>query len=205
MPGKKPLPAAKPELRRLAARLVPATRPGDYAQALMDLGAAICTPLKPKCALCPWRGSCRARIAGISASLPARAAKKPKPRRHGVAFWTVRPDGAVLLRRRPERGLLGGMVEVPSTSWRSRPWGEKEAVRSAPCRARWRRLPGAVRHGFTHFDLDLTVMAAVVKGRAKPGGPKINGRWVLPGRIKDQALPSLMKKVIAHARNGGNG
>jgi len=202
---KTPLPAAKPELRRLAARLVPASRPGDYAQALMDLGAAICTPVKPKCALCPWRGSCRARLAGIAASLPVRAAKKPKPRRHGVAFWTVRPDGAVWLRRRPERGLLGGMMEVPSTSWRSRPWGEKEAVRSAPCRARWMLLPGAVRHGFTHFDLELSILAAVVKGRAKPGGPKINGLWVLPGRIKDQALPSLMKKVIAHARNGGSG
>jgi A/G-specific adenine glycosylase len=195
---KTPLPAAKPELRRLAANLVPASRPGDYAQALMDLGAAICTPVKPKCALCPWRGSCRARIAGIAASLPARAAKKPKPRRFGVAFWAVRPDGAILLRRRPEKGLLGGMMEVPSTSWRSRPWAEKEAVKSAPCRARWMRLPGAVRHGFTHFDLELSILAAVVKGRAKP-----DGLWVSPGRIKDQALPSLMKKVIAHARNSG--
>jgi A/G-specific adenine glycosylase len=206
---KTPLPAAKPELRRLAARLVPASRPGDYAQALMDLGAILCTPVKPKCALCPWRDSCRARIAGIAESLPARAAKKPKPRRHGVAFWAVRSDGAVLLRRRPEKGLLGGMIEVPSTSWRSRPWGEKEAARSAPCRARWRPLPGVVRHSFTHFDLDLTVMAGAVDRRAKPGGPKTGGPktgglWVLPGRIKDQALPSLMKKVIAHARNGGS-
>ncbi len=195
---KTPLPAAKPELRRLAANLIPASRPGDYAQALMDLGAAICTPLKPKCAFCPWRESCRARRKGIAESLPARMPKKPKPRRFGVAFWAVRPDGAVLLRRRPEKGLLGGMMEVPSTPWRSHPWGEQEAAKSAPCRARWMLLPGAVRHGFTHFDLDLTVMAGAVKARAKLGG-----KWVLPGRIKDQALPSLMKKVIAHARNNG--
>ena len=200
---KTPLPAAKPELRRLAARLVPESRPGDYAQALMDLGAAVCSPVKPKCALCPWRKFCRARSAGIAESLPARAAKKPKPQRHGVAFWAVRPDGAVLLRRRPERGLLGGMMEVPSTSWRARPWREKEAVEAAPCRARWRRLPGIVRHSFTHFDLDLTVMAGAVDRRAKLGGPKTGGLWVPPGRIKDQALPSLMKKVIAHARSGG--
>jgi A/G-specific adenine glycosylase len=192
------LPKAKPELRRLAATLVPAARPGDYAQALMDLGAMICTPLKPKCALCPWRDSCRARALGIAETLPARMAKKPKPQRHGVAFWLVREDGAVLLRRRAESGLLGGMMEVPSTSWRLRPWGEKEAVKSAPGSARWMRLPGSVRHSFTHFDLELSILAAAVKGGVKTGGI-----WVRPEGIKDQALPSLMKKVIAHARASG--
>jgi A/G-specific adenine glycosylase len=195
---KAPLPKAKPELRRLAATLVPAARPGDYAQALMDLGAMICTPLKPKCALCPWRDSCRARGLGIAETLPARMAKKPKPQRHGVAFWLVREDGAVLLRRRPENGLLGGMMEVPSTSWRLRPWDKKEAVKSAPGSARWMPLPGSVRHSFTHFDLELSVLAGEAKGRVSTGGI-----WVKPTGIKDQALPSLMKKVIAHARASG--
>src|SRR5229473_1724527 len=119
-----PLPEAKAALRRLAATLTPAERAGDYAQAVMDLGAAICTPRKPKCILCPWRQACRARAEGIAESLPARRAKAEKPLRRGVAFWAVRPDGAVLLRRRPERGLLGGMMEVPSTPWRQASWSQ---------------------------------------------------------------------------------
>src|SRR5579875_1285161 len=117
-----PLPAAKPRLRALAAALVPPARPGDFVQALMDLGAMICTPKRPRCVLCPWRTSCTAAAAGIAAALPARAAKPERPLRYGVAFWITRPDGAVLLRRRPERGLLGGMIEIPSTPWRERPW-----------------------------------------------------------------------------------
>jgi len=187
------LPEAKPRLRDLAAALVPAARSGDYAQAAMDLGATVCTPVKPKCGLCPWRAACRAHALGIAEILPRRAPKKAKPQRHGVAFWAVNAKGAVLLRRRPEKGLLGGMMEVPSTAWRATPWSEAEAKRAAPFRARWRRVPGAVRHGFTHFDLELEILAARVNGRRAPG------LWVAPGRIKDQALPSLMKKVIAAA------
>ena len=121
------MPAAKPRLRALTEALVPAERSGDFAQALMDLGATLCTPRKPRCVLCPWRDGCAARAAGIAESLPARAEKPERPQRYGVVFWLTRPDGAVLLRRRPEKGLLGGMIEVPTTPWRDEPWGEAEA------------------------------------------------------------------------------
>jgi A/G-specific adenine glycosylase len=194
---KTPLPAAKPRLRELAARLVPAQRPGDYAQALMDLGATICTPRKPKCVLCPWREPCAARKLGIQELLPARAAKKEKPRRYGIAFWLTDKTGAIWLRRRPERGLLGGMMEVPSTAWRAKPWGAAESLKAAPLKARWRRLPGSVRHSFTHFDLELVILAATSRAKAKLGGI-----WVTPKNLKDQALPNLMKKVIAWAQGG---
>ena len=199
-----PLPAAKPTLVDLAGSLAPkraAGRPGDFAQALMDLGATVCTPKKPACALCPWRESCVAHKAGIAADLPRRLPKGEKPLRRGVAFWAVRQDGAVLLRRRPEKGLLGGMIEMPSTEWRTAAWSEAAAKRAAPFDAEWRTLPGLVRHGFTHFDLELTVMAAAVNG-AQP-----DGIWSAPERLGDHALPTLMKKVAVHAMKatlGGN-
>jgi A/G-specific adenine glycosylase len=189
-----PLPEAKPELRRLAATLTPDARAGDYAQAVMDLGATLCTPKKPKCVLCPWRDSCSARAAGIAEDLPARRAAGEKPVRRGVAFWAMRADGAVLLRRRPEKGLLGGMMEVPSTEWRADAWNIADAKAAAPVRARWRVLPGAVRHTFTHFHLEITVMTGAVAAQITDGGV-----WVAPGGLKDHALPSVMKKIIAHA------
>src|SRR5579864_5767704 len=150
-----PLPAAKPRLRSLAAALVPRRRAGDFAQALMDLGAVICTSRRPRCVLCPWRQDCAAAASGIAESLPARAEKPERPLRYGILFWLARGDGAVLLRRRPERGLLGGMIELPSTEWRAAPWGAAEAIAAAPVTAAWTALPGAVRHGFTHFRLEL--------------------------------------------------
>jgi A/G-specific adenine glycosylase len=192
-----PLPGAKPALRRLAATLTPASRAGDYAQAVMDLGATICTPQKPKCILCPWREACRARALGIAPSLPARARKGPKPLKRGVAFWALRADGAVLLRRRPENGLLGGMMEVPSTPWRATPWTVEEARRAAPVAAKWRLAPGLVRHGFTHFDLELTVLAGEVRSES----PQAEGKWVALDNLDSQALPTLMKKIVAHARD----
>jgi A/G-specific adenine glycosylase len=191
-----PLPAAKSRLRADAAALVPADRPGDFAQALMDLGATVCTPRKPRCGLCPWQEACRANARGLAGALPRRVAKPSKPKRHGVAFWTINESGAVLLRRRPENGILGGMVEVPSTDWRARPWKDNEAKKAAPLKAQWRRLAGTVEHGFTHFDLELAIFAAVAKTSAAR-----DGFWVLPVRLKDHALPSLMKKVIARAQS----
>jgi A/G-specific adenine glycosylase len=195
-----PLPDAKPELHRLAAALTPPARAGDYAQALMDLGATICTKHKPKCVLCPWRDPCLARRQGIADALPARRPKAVRPLRRGMAFWAVRGDGAVLLRRRPESGLLGGMMEVPSTDWRLEPWTLADARDAAPVAARWRALPGVVRHGFTHFELEITILAGTVR---RDGG---DGVWVALDRLGEHALPTLMKKVVEHAmRNGGAG
>jgi len=193
-----PLPESKPALRRLAATLTPVERAGDYAQAAMDLGATICTPAKPKCILCPWRAACRGRALGIAEQLPARRAKAERPVRRGVAFWVVRPDGAVLLRRRPEKGLLGGMMEVPSTEWRETPWDAAEARAAAPVAAKWRALTGVVRHTFTHFHLELAVLA----GEVRVGFSKGGGQWVHPDDLSQHALPTVMKKVVAHARFG---
>jgi A/G-specific adenine glycosylase len=189
-----PLPAVKPRLKALAAGLTPAERPGDYAQAAMDLGATICTPAKPACVLCPWMSDCAARRLGIAESLPAKLAKPPRPLRHGMAFWTLRKDGAVLLRRRPDRGLLGGMMEIPSTDWRGQPWDLAEALTAAPAQSRWHPLPGIVTHGFTHFQLQLTVLVGRVE---RPELAK--GLWCSLDGLGDQALPTLMRKVVRHA------
>ena len=185
-----PLPAAKPRLRALAASLVPERRAGDFAQALMDLGATICTPRRPRCVLCPWRACCAAAASGQAEFLPARNEKAERPLRYGTAFWLTRPDGAVLLRRRPPEGLLGGMTEIPSTPWRGEPWTFEEAVHRAPAAAEWKRLPGVVRHGFTHFVLELVILA---------GRGVADGIWSRVDRLGEHALPTLMKKVARHA------
>jgi A/G-specific adenine glycosylase len=189
-----PLPGAKPRLRALAEAVVPPYRAGDFAQAVMDLGATICTPRRPRCVLCPWREDCAAARAGLAESLPVRAAKPERPLRHGTVFWLTRPDGALLLRRRPEEGLLGGMIELPSTPWRDTPWDAVEALESAPAQAEWEAVPGIVQHGFTHFRIDLSVMAAATT--APP-----EGIWAPLDRLGEHALPTLTKKVIAHARS----
>ncbi len=194
-----PIPEAKPELQRLTSSIVPETRAGDFAQAAMDLGATICTPQKPKCVLCPWRDECLALKEGIAEQLPARKPKAAKPTRRGVAFWITRPDGAVLLRRRAEKGLLGGMMEVPSTEWRDAAWQQSDAEAAAPVAVRWKILPGIVRHSFTHFDLELQVFVG-----ATPGKKNINtdGVWVAIDALGTQALPTVMKKIIAFAIGG---
>jgi A/G-specific adenine glycosylase len=153
-----PVPAAKPELARLAGAFVTADRPGDWAQALMDLGATVCRPRGPLCEACPLAGDCRARAAGAPETWPRRAAKADRPHRHGVVFVTVRA-GAVALVRRPPKGLLGGMLGLPTTPWRAAPWSVAEAAAHAPHPGPWREA-GAVAHVFTHFSLDLRVLAA---------------------------------------------
>ncbi|HTT79286.1 MAG TPA: A/G-specific adenine glycosylase [Stellaceae bacterium] len=189
-----PLPEAKPHLRALAATLVPDARAGDFAQAMMDLGATICTPRRPRCVLCPWRQSCAAAAAGITEALPVAAAKPERPLRHGAAFWLRRADGAVLLRRRPEQGLLGGMIELPSTPWRAAPWSEAEAVAAAPAVVDWSLLPGTVQHGFTHFRLELVLFAGTT-------GETVAGIWARPDRFGDYALPTLTRKLVNHAQS----
>ena len=190
-----PLPGAKPVLYGLARDLTPVRRPGDFAQATMDLGATVCTPRSPGCGRCPLADDCAAFRGGIAERLPRRAAKAARPRRYGTAFWTVRPDGAVLLRRRAESGLLGGMMEIPSTDWTEAPPQGDEALAQAPLRAGWEALPGQVRHTFTHFHLELSVMAAHVGGAWR----EARGVWVPVERLGEHALPSVMKKLVRHA------
>jgi A/G-specific adenine glycosylase len=191
-----PLPGAKEKIRTLAATLTPTRRPGDYAQAAMDLGATICTPVRPACALCPWRDPCRARALGIAGELPRKPLKKAKPQRYGVVFWAVQKDGAVLLRRRPDEGLLGGMMEFPSTPWIETPWQVPAVTQESPVKARWRPLPGHVRHSFTHFDLALGVWIGAAPKIAPTGFVAST-----PARFSTLALPTLMKKVAAHVRD----
>ena len=187
-----PLPAAKPELRRLADNVTPDERAGDFAQGMMDLGATICVPAKPNCLICPVRDFCRATKAGDPARYPLRAPRPTRPLRKGVVFWLERADGALLLRRRPEEGLLGGLMEFPSTDWRSDSWELDEALASAPCRAAWQEVAGIVTHGFTHFELELTVVRARL-ARGKPAGV-----WAQPEELGRHALPTLMRRVAAH-------
>ena len=189
------LPRAKPEIRACVLDMVPADRPGDFAQALMDLGATICTPRAPACGLCPWASGCEARYRGIADELPRKAPKRPRPTRHGAAFWIERGDGAVLLRRRPDKGLLGGMIEVPSSDWTVS--GPTDVAAEAPVPARWTALGRRIEHTFTHFHLVLTLWRAETGDFSLPVG---DYRWVGPEDMQRQALPSLMRKVVAEAR-----
>jgi A/G-specific adenine glycosylase len=195
-----PLPEAKVELRRLAAGLTPARRPGDHAQALMDLGATVCTPKRPSCLVCPIATWCAGRAQGIAALLPMRPVKPGRPLRVAVAFLVLREDGHVLLRRRAEAGLLGGMLEVPSTEWSAVLPPAQEALRAAPVAADWRAVPGLVTHTFTHFRLEAAVHRAIVPAGARVTSQADPARcqWVLRRDLDRAALPSVMRKIIAH-------
>jgi len=192
-----PLQDAKKALKAHAADLTPDQRPGDYAQAVMDLGATICTPKSPACAICPWREACQAFAGGDAASLPRRRPKKQKPVRRGVAFWLTDGAGHVLLRQRPDKGLLGGMTEIPSTPWDDRVWHTEEARGHAPAEAAWQPLDGVVSHTFTHFHLELTVCAATVPAARRRTDDA--ALWAPVDRLGDYALPSVMRKVATHA------
>ena len=189
-----PLPGAKPRLTALAAGFMadPAARerPGDFAQALFDLGATICTPRSPACALCPWQEACTARRAGIAAELPRKSPKPARPLRHGTHFLLTDRQGRILLRRRPDKGLLGGMLEVPGTPWRAGPWAEAEALAHAPAAAAWRAMPGVARHGFTHFELEMVLFTAALSGGAAP-----EGEWQPPA-VARAAVPSVMRRLL---------
>lgn len=185
-----PLPAAKPELTKVAASLTPRQRPGDYAQAVMDLGATICTPKSPACGICPWFALCRARAAGTAANLPRKTPKPAKPMRHGIAYVARRADGALLLERRPDKGLLGGMLGWPGSDWSSTP------VPAPPLDATWRILPEEARHTFTHFHLRLRIALADVPMGACPA----TGQFLVPGAFRPAELPTVMRKVFDLAR-----
>jgi A/G-specific adenine glycosylase len=193
------LPAAKPAIRRLAESLTPALRPGDAAQALMDLGATICTPKKPACALCPWIDGCAARARGDAETFPRKAPKSSGKLRRGAAFVVVRADQHILMRTRPTKGLLGGMTEVPTGDWThdfAEATGLDDAPRIPSAKLHWHRVLGVVRHVFTHFPLELTVYRTQVPKRTKaPAGM----RWISLADLESEALPNLMRKVVAHA------
>jgi len=197
------LPAAKPEIKRLAASLLPQRRPGDFAQALMDLGATLCSPKRPACALCPWNDACAAYARGDQETFPRKMPKREGKLRRGAAFVALRADGRILLRKRPDKGLLASMTEVPGGAW-THDFDERDALHSAPRLkgAKWRRVPGVVRHVFTHFPLTLAVfVASVARTTAAPKGM----RWQKRDGVFGEALPNVMRKVIVHALDDDRG
>ncbi|QDY68374.1 A/G-specific adenine glycosylase [Qingshengfaniella alkalisoli] len=184
-----PLPKAKPELTAFADTLTPLERPGDYAQAVMDLGATICTPRNPACGICPWQAPCKARAAGITNELPRKEPKKPKPVRYGIAYVVRRLDGAWLLETRPDKGLLGGMLGWPGSDWSDQP------LEAPPINAEWIEMPSEVRHTFTHFHLRLRVLFAEVALASEPK----HGEFV--AKLAPSSLPTVMRKVYDVVKN----
>ncbi|MCB1476734.1 MAG: A/G-specific adenine glycosylase [Rhodobiaceae bacterium] len=187
-----PLPAARAAIATAAQGFLDPARPGDVAQALMDLGATVCRPRQPDCLVCPLRDGCAARKAGRQEELPVKVAKKPRPERRGRVYCIFSREGDVLLRRRPPKGLLGGMSELPGSAWDEGAMPKFEA----PLDARWQQLPGSVRHVFTHFGLELTVHRAHMQRINPP-----EGWWWQPlSRIGEAGLPTVMVKALDHAR-----
>jgi A/G-specific adenine glycosylase len=187
-----PMPSAAKEVRRLAAAFEPCPRPADLAQAMMDLGATVCRPKQPRCEDCPWCRDCAGRSAGIAAELPRRAPKAKRPLRQAVAFLLTRPDGAILFRRRPSNGLLGGLHELPTSDWRTGPLDRAAALEAAPASLDWRFHQRPVRHVFTHFTLDLELAEA---STSRPP----DGLWQAADNLDQLALPTLVKKLLRHA------
>lgn len=183
-----PLPAAKADIRAFLQPIVPPNRPGDFAQAMMDLGATVCTPRTPACPVCPIAVHCKARE-NDPARFPYKKPKIAKPSRKGAAFVAIREDGAIWLQRRPDQGLLAGMAEVPTTDWNSRKDGET-AIGAAPLRGTWVHK-GSISHVFTHFALELEIY---ISTNAQPNS---DGWWSI--NLSKEALPSVMMKAIQKA------
>lgn len=188
-----PLPASKKAIKTIVAEMTPTERPGDFAQAMMDLGATICSPRRPACSLCPFVDRCAVANSGVADTYPRKVAKKDKPTRYGAAFALFRRDGAVLLRKRPDRGLLGGMAEVPTGHW-TEDACMLEDYSAAPPAQGWKRSPTVVTHTFTHFHLRLAVYCAVSDAE-----PPTGAWWSRPGDQSGEALPTVMRKVLAAA------
>lgn len=178
-----PLPDVKPEIRRITHGLVPERRAGDFAQALMDLGSGVCTPKNPDCRICPWLRTCKGHRLGIAAQLPRRKEKAAPPERRGVVYW-IEKGGALLLRKRPDKGLLGGMLEMPSSGWS----GDDANFTGADTGLR-------VMHVFTHFRLELEIHKAPAPRAIARG----EYRWVKKESLASEALPSVMRKAVAAA------
>ncbi len=185
-----PLPNAKSELRNLAGTIADPGRPGDYGQALMDLGATICTPKSPKCEICPWSFECQAFRHQDQANYPVKV-KKVRPVKYGAVFALIN-DNQILMRKRPEKGLLGGMFELPGSPWTAK--SPDNPLEFAPATRNWEKCAGQVKHVFTHFELRLDVYRA-------QGDAKLNGIWAALDKLSDYAVPTLTKKAIMAALN----
>lgn len=195
-----PMPANKAMIAPEVNELLPEDRAGDFAQAMMDLGAMVCTPKSPQCRLCPWEAECAAHAVGQEPAYPVMAPKKVKSVRHGVVFWLEDREGRVLLRRRSEKGLLGGMMEFPSTDWTTDQVSEEEQMAQSPVDGSdWSPISGEVKHTFTHFHLRLRVLRRQVSGTVLLS----NGYWASPADFGDYALPTVMKKVAALVARSG--
>jgi A/G-specific adenine glycosylase len=188
----RPLPSAQRELGARAQALAGSARPGDVAQALMDLGATVCRPRKPRCPACPWREFCAGHAAGVAEQLPRRGPRVTRPVRRGVAFLLTRADGAILFRRRPTDGLLGGLHELPSSPWREGELALAAALDHAPAAADWRLHAAPVRHAFSHFRLELSLAEATTA--APP-----DGLWCRAEEVGRLALPTVMRRLLRQA------
>lgn len=182
---KTPMPKAKPELKASMSAVWPQKRSGDFAQGLMDLGSGVCTPRAPRCLLCPLSDHCKGRAEGVAEALPVKAGKRAKPVRRGIAYALVNDHGEMLFERRPEKGLLGGMLGLPGTAWL-----EREApVAAAKDWAEWRPA-GTVKHTFTHFHLELEVMTAPAPKGFRAAKDQ---HWLAPAAAR---LPTVMRKAV---------
>jgi A/G-specific adenine glycosylase len=190
-----PIAQSRSEIASYATTLTPKDRPGDFAQALMDLGATICTPRNPRCRICPLAEDCIALNTDNPDAYPRKPIKPRRPLRKGVAFFLRRSDGAILMRTRPAKGLLGGTVELPSAGW-SIDFDPETAATHAPIKAAWRRLPGFVEQAFTHFTLQLTIYAAKIKN-ARIAAPDCH--WAPATELNNAGLSGVMSKAVAYA------
>ncbi|WP_284054130.1 A/G-specific adenine glycosylase [Stakelama marina] len=187
----KPLPSAKPDIRALADTITPDARAGDFAQAMMDLGATICTAGAPKCLLCPLRADCAGHATGDPERYPRKQPKRARPHRHGTIFWAVNGDH-VLLVRRPDKGMLGGMRALPTGPWQD----EKPGLAEAPFDAEWRMSGDSVQHGFTHFTLECALAGARIDGHTNPR----SGEWWPLADLDSAGLPTLFAKAAKRMR-----
>ncbi len=207
-----PLPKSKPAMREALQALVPAQRAGDFAQALMDLGSLICTPKRPACPRCPWFDACEARKRGIQEELPVKAPKMVRPLKRGAAFVARDADGAVLLVKRPEKGLLGNMMQPPLGPWGEEFPSREEALRQVPFQAEWKKRAGVVRHGFTHFVLEIEVYVAdasplsspASRAKARRGTPQRQRAGTQVAQPPDVAAPGSPSPRDATHRSAGD-
>ena len=194
-----PISESKKKIQEFARSMTPEYGAGDYAQALMDIGATICKPKTPICASCPLSGQCEAEAKGMAKDLPVRLPKKDRPTRKGIIFWLSNGKGEILLRRRPEKGLLGGMMELPSSDWSEDKRALENILNEAPENIVWQILPGKVKHTFTHFNLELEIATGQCLNPES-----MTGIWCEISNFSKYALPSVMKKVVIHALRHNN-